>query len=270
MDAICAMMAQAEESVARGTFSSGGALVIGGSGGLGAAVCRALAKIGSDVGLTYRSNRNTAEQVQATVAGLGRRCEVAQADVREETAIIAALDYFSKTLGGLHTVVYAAGPPVTQRYASAIQPSQWRRAMDIEANGFFHVASAAIPHLRKTSGSLIALTSAALTRHVSKDLLSTAPKAAIEATIRAIAREEGRFGVRANAVAVGAFDAGMYHRLRGSEELTAAWEEAALANIPLRRLGKAAELASVVAFLASPAAAYVTGQSIAVDGGFSV
>ena len=105
---------------------------------------------------------------------------------------------------------------------------------------------------------------------MSKDVLSTAPKAAIEATVRAIAREEGRFGVRANTVAVGAFDAGMYHRLRGRSELTQEWEEAAFENIPLRRLGRAAELASVVAFLASPAAGYITGQRIVVDGGFSV
>ena len=243
--------------------------MIGGSGGLGAAVCRALARIGSDVAITYRSNEAGALAVAADARSMGRKAEIGQVDVREERSVEASVGFFARRFGGLHTVVHAAGPPVEQRYLSEVDARSWRRALDIEANGFFHVAAAAIPHLRQSRGTLLALTTAALQRHVPRDVLSTAPKAAIEAAIRAIAREEGRYGVRANTIAVGAFDAGMYHRLRGSEALTAEWEQAALANIPLRRLGSAAELAGVVAFLASPAGGYISGQRIVVDGGFS-
>jgi 3-oxoacyl-[acyl-carrier protein] reductase len=259
-----------EAGLAVSSFNDGVAIVIGGSGGLGAAICRSLARIGSNVGLTYSANLNGARDAAAGVEDAGKRSKVAQLDVRDELACAATIDFFAQTFGHIHTVVHAAGPTVAQTHVSTTEPSAWRSAMDTEANGFFHVASAALPHLRKSKGALLALTSAALGRHVSKDLLSTAPKAAIEAAIRAIAVEEGRFGVRANSVAVGAFDAGMYRRLRGSSELTPEWEEAALANIPLGRLGKATELAGVVAFLASPAAGYVTGQRIVVDGGFSV
>lgn len=264
------MVGLEEVALAATSFNDGAAIVIGGSGGLGAAISRSLARIGSNVGLTYRANLNSAREAAQAVEDVGKLAEVVQLDVRDERACRAAIDFFAQTFGQIHTVVFAAGPTVSQAYVSEIDTSAWRRAMDVEANGFFHIAAAALPHLRSSKGALIALTTAALGRHVAKDILSTAPKAAIEAAIRAIAKEEGRFGVRANSVAVGAFDAGMYHRLRDSSDLSAEWEEAALANIPLGRLGKAAELAGVVAFLASPAAGYVSGQRIVVDGGFSV
>jgi NAD(P)-dependent dehydrogenase (short-subunit alcohol dehydrogenase family) len=141
--------------------------------------------------------------------------------------------------------------------------------MHADATGFFHLVHAALPHLRKTCGSIVAVTSAGITRFPSRDILSVAPKAAIEALVRAVAKEEGRFGVRANAVALGVIDAGIFKRLEGGE-LGASWTDAAKANTPLRRFGTAEEVAEAVAFMASARASYVTGQTLAVDGGYTI
>ena len=137
------------------------------------------------------------------------------------------------------------------------------------ADGFFHLVGAVLPHLRRARGSLTALTSAGLARFPPRDILSVAPKAAIEALVRGLAREEGRHGVRANCVALGMIDAGIFHRLAGTE-ITPEWLEAATRNTPLGRLGTAAEAADATVFLASSRASFITGQTLLVDGGYSV
>jgi NAD(P)-dependent dehydrogenase (short-subunit alcohol dehydrogenase family) len=97
-----------------------------------------------------------------------------------------------------------------------------------------------------------------------------APKGAIEALMRGIAREEGRFGVRANNVAVGVVDAGMFPKLVERGELSQAWIDAAMRNTPLRRFGTPDEIADAVVFLASNQAKYITGQTLFVDGGYTL
>jgi NAD(P)-dependent dehydrogenase (short-subunit alcohol dehydrogenase family) len=150
------------------------------------------------------------------------------------------------------------------RFVSQIDPRTFKDVIDQDVQGFFHVVRAALPRLRESKGSIVALTSAGLRRYPTKDILSVAPKAAIEALVRGVAVEEGRFGVRANCVALGVIDAGIFHRLDFGEE----WIEAARRNTPLRRFGTAEEVADAVLYLAR--ASYVTGQTISVDGGYSI
>jgi NAD(P)-dependent dehydrogenase (short-subunit alcohol dehydrogenase family) len=100
-------------------------------------------------------------------------------------------------------------------------------------------------------------------------VLSVAPKAAIEALVRGIASEEGRFGIRANSVALGVIEAGIFLRLEGVD-FDPEWVEAARNNTALKRFGTAEEVANAVVFLASARASYVTGQMLVLDGGYSI
>jgi 3-oxoacyl-[acyl-carrier protein] reductase len=112
--------------------------------------------------------------------------------------------------------------------------------------------------------------SAAMTRFASRDILSVAPKAAVEQVSKAIAAEEGKNGVRANCVGVGVIESGIFDDLITTGDYDQRALDAATRAIALRRFGSAAEVAEVVAWLASARATYVTGQTVNVDGGYSV
>lgn len=246
------------------------AVVVGGSGGIGGAICARLAELGTDVALTYRGNREAAEATAAHVRAAGRNASVYQLDLTDAAAVAALLDELAAEHGNIHTVVCATGADIAMRYISQVTTEQWTAVMHNDVDGFFHLVKAALPHLRTNGGgSITALTSAGLERYVAKDILSVAPKAAITALLTGVAAEEGRFGVRANTVALGVIDGGMFHRLQG-DGLDERWVGAARANSALKRFGTPAEVADVVGFLASKRAAYVTGQVIAMDGGFSL
>lgn len=233
----------------------GWALVIGGSGGIGAAICTALAASGRDVVLTYGRNREAAEAVAEQVRSQGRSAGVRQ---------VSLPDGEVGEVRGLGVLVFAAGMDIGQPYLSQTDPADLRRAVDIELHGFFGVVQGCLPALRASRGSVVAVLSAGLGRFPPGDLLSVVPKAGMQAIVRGLAREEGRHGVRANAVGVGVVEAGVFERI--------AWSEAQLAamrrNTPLRRFGKASEVASAVVFLAG--AGFVTGQTLFVDGGYTV
>lgn len=249
---------------------TGTALVVGGSGAIGAAVCRRLAEAGSDVVLTYRSNREAAVAAAESVEGAGRRAAVHQLDTTSDDEVAALVDRVVSDHGGVHTLVTAAAPVAWQRWTSHVTPTQFEEQMAQDVGAFHRVVVATIPTLRESRGTVVAVTSVANRRYVLRDMLSSAPKAAIEAIVQAVAAEEGRHGVRANAVGVGILEEGMAATLLASGDVRERDMDHALSLVPLRRLGVADDIAGAVVFLAGDRAGYITGQWIDVDGGYSV
>jgi NAD(P)-dependent dehydrogenase (short-subunit alcohol dehydrogenase family) len=251
-------------------FPAGAALVVGGSGGIGSAIARGFAEAGVPLAITYRHNREAADRLATEVRDRGGSCAAHRVDLGDLGSVNACLDAVIEEHGSVHSIAHAAGTHIDQPYISQTTPEQWRNTMDWDVNGFFHVVHAALPHLRASKGSIVFVSSSGLRRFPPGDVLSVAPKGAIEALMRGLAREEGRHGVRANNVAVGVVDAGMFPKLVETGELSQAWIDAAMRNTPLRRFGTPREIADAVVFLASDRARYITGQTLFVDGGYTL
>lgn len=250
-------------------FPVGVALVVGASGGIGQGIARRLAASGCSVALTYRRGVAAAQGCADQIRSSGGRADILPMPLDDLGAVETAIASVVEQYGALHTVVYAVGADISMTYVANIDPVEWHSTIDGDLNGFFNVTKAALPWMRKAGGaSFVAITTAGLDRHPPLDILSTVPKAGIEALIRGIAREEGRFGIRANSVAPGIVDGGLFDRLR--ERVTPEFVEAMKRNTALRRFGSVDEIADVAVFLASRRAGYVTGQHLAVDGGYSV
>ena len=248
----------------------GAAVVTGGSGGVGSVVCRLLAERGSDIALTYQARRDAAQEVVAAVRSAGRRASAGSVDLIDADATAAFAREVVAEFGGVHTLVHAAGPHVTQIHISKVAPEVYQRHLIGEAAAFFNIVHPLLPALRDQHGAIVAVTTVATVAFPIRDGLSSSPKAAVEGLVRAIAAEEGKFGVRANSVGPGVLGDGMAARLLELGESDERMMEIARSRIPLRRLGTCEEVAQAVCFMASPDASYITGQKLDVDGGYAV
>lgn len=237
---------------------TGTALVVGAGGGIGSAVAERLLACGSHVTCAYRRTEPDTHHPRA----VARRIDLADAQ-----SCAAAVETVAAQ--GIHTLVYAAGPHVPMRHLSTVEPTDLAAQLEADTVAFFNVVRPALPHLRRSRGSVVAVTTAATARFPVRDGLSSAPKAAVEALVRALAVEEGHYGVRCNAVGPGMLSDGMARRLIDSGDLDERALAAATANIPLRRFGTAADVADAVCFLASDNAGFITGQKLDVDGGYT-
>ena len=250
-------------------LSAGATLVFGGSGGIGREVAKSFAGAGSDVALVYRSKQDVAEQVAAGIREQGRTASIHQADVTDPEQVQAAVKAAVQEHGRVHTVVFGAGPVVEQLYLSETTPELWLRSIEIESIGFFNVISAAIPHMREAGGgSFVHLGSAGDLWWPQKDGLSVAPKAANEALVKGIAKEEGAHNIRANSVLIGVIEAGMFLELLERGVFDDAWIAETQKLLAIKRWGKPEEIGSAAVFLATNS--YVTGQQINVSGGFGI
>ncbi|MGB0920429.1 MAG: SDR family NAD(P)-dependent oxidoreductase [Alphaproteobacteria bacterium] len=252
-------------------FPNGAAIVFGGSGGMGTALCNRLAEMGSDVAVCYRSNEGAADRVAGEVAAHGRKGSVHQVDIADKESIRRCFANAVETHGRIHTVMCTAGSDIEQPLLADVTDEQWAEVVNADLNGFFHIAQAAIPHMReKGGGSFVHLSSAGILRTPPRDVLSVAPKMGIEGLVRFIAKEEGENGIRANSIALGVIEAGIFKRLQAQGVFDEAWEQAVLGGLAIKRFGQPEEVADMACFLASDRALYTTGQLIAVDGGFGV
>lgn len=251
------------------TFPAGATLVFGGSGGIGQEVAKSFGAAGSDVAIVYRSKQAVAERVAAQIADGGRKATIHAANVREADQVSAAVQAAIAAHGRIHTVVWAAGPVVEQVALADTTQALWRKSIDIEVHGFFTAVQATLPHLREHGGgSYVHLGSAGHVWWPAKDGLSVAPKAANEALVKGIAKEEGRHNIRANSVLVGVIEAGMFLELLKRGVFDQKWTDETHKLLCIKRWGKPEEIGSAAVFLASNG--YVTGQQINVSGGFGI
>ena len=246
------------------------ALVTGGTGGIGAAACRRLARDGHDVAFTFHSDTEGAERLVAELRLGGVKARADRIDLTDPDAVSRLVEDVQNDMGPIKSAVHASGPFVDMIYISELSPAKFRHHVDAELNSFFNLCHAVLPGLRKTSGSITAVTSVAVRRHPAKDILSGAPKGGIEVLVRGIAREEGKYGVRANSVAPGVIEgAAMATELIETGDFDEKSRQFTLMGIPMRRYGRPEEVAEVIAFVASDAAGYLSGQAINVDGGYT-
>lgn len=228
--------------------------VTGATGGIGAAVATLFAAAGANVFLTDR-----APSVAGNAAALGPRALGHALDVADSEACRAAAEACADRFGAIDFVVASAGIYRDEPIAE-MSPAAWRATLAVNLDGVFNTVAAALPHLTEAS-SIVTITSMAA--HMGGSFGHAhygASKGGVLALTRSLARELGP-RTRANAVSPGVIATGMTERLIGTRG------DAVLAQTPLARHGTPAEIASVVAFLCSPAAAFVTGEAIHVNGG---
>ena len=175
-----------------------------------------------------------------------------------------------KDHGSINTLVNAAGFDIPQKFIGEIDIDLWKGVIDADINGFFNLIKSGLPYLRKSKGSIVFISSAGLFKYPPGDILSVAPKATIEHVLKGIAKEEGVNGVRANSIALGIIETGIFHRLREEENtfFDDAWHEAVMNTLAIKRFGLPKEVADTAVFLASSKGGYITGHCIPVDGGY--
>jgi 3-oxoacyl-[acyl-carrier protein] reductase len=237
------------------------ALVTGASRGIGLSTARLLAAGGATVVLNCARDVAAAERAAEEIEGGGGRAHVHQADVSDSGAVDAMFRSVRKELGRIDVVVSNAGV-VADGYLLTMGDDKWRRVLSTNLDAAFYTCRAAARAMMpRRSGAVVMVSSVAAYDGAEGQCNYTSAKAGTIALMRVAAKELAPYGIRVNAVAPGYVDTAMLRSIPPPKLAEAQ------AHIPLGRLGSPEEIAGVVAFLASDAAAYMTGTVVAVDGG---
>jgi NAD(P)-dependent dehydrogenase (short-subunit alcohol dehydrogenase family) len=240
------------------------ALVTGGARDVGREIAMTLAAEGAAVAVNYSSSEEAAREVVENIKASGGSAIAYKADVADYEAVRTMVGRIVQEYGGLNIVVNNAGV-VLRKPFSETMPSDWKRQIDVGLYGAIHCCHAAGAHVAKSgNGRLISIVGDSSRVGESGLSIAAAARAGVIALMKSLAREMGRNGTTANTLALGLIETAH----------DPAWVEANKERLvklyPLRRLGRSADVAPMVAFLASDRAAWTTGQVISVSGGFSM
>ncbi|MEU9789514.1 3-oxoacyl-ACP reductase FabG [Streptomyces sparsogenes] len=237
------------------------ALVSGGSRGIGRAAALRLARDGYAISFCYRSDEESARQLGKELAELGAGSLAERLDIADGEAVRAWVTRTERDLGPITVAVASAG--ITRDKPMLMMSDQdWRAVLTTNLDGASNVCRAVLfPMVKRKAGSIITLSSVSGVYGNPGQGNYSASKAGMVAMTRALAKEVGRYGIRANAVAPGMIETDMTGALSGDQR------DRAVAAIPLGRFGTAEEVAEAVSFLASDRAAYITGSVLQIDGG---
>lgn len=240
------------------------ALVTGASRGIGAAIARSLADAGYAVAINYSRNGGLAEGVAADIVAPGGTALAVQADVSDADAVTTMFATVTSELGPVAVLVNNAGI-TDDGLLLRMGPEQWDKVISTNLRSVYLCTRAALrPMLRKRSGRIISVSSISGVAGNPGQSNYAASKAGIIGFTKSIAKEVGSRGITVNAVAPGFIATDM------TDALGDAVAESVAQQISLGRLGQPEEVASVVRYLASEDASYITGQTIVVDGGLAL
>lgn len=240
------------------------ALVTGGGSGIGAGIAKLLAHHGAKVALVGRTQQKL-EAVAKEITGAGGSASVHPADVRDYAALEKAVNDTAAASGRLDIVINSAAGNFLSPAAN-LSANGFRAVIDIDLCGTFNACRAAFAHLSKQGGVIVSITATQADVPTPLQVHAGAAKAGIAKLTRDLALEWGRSGIRVVAVAPGPVEGteGMSRLAPGGVE------DALKKRVPLGRYASIEEIAASVLFLVSPAAAYVTGSTLLVDGGTSL
>ena len=236
------------------------ALVTGGSRGIGAGIAKRLAADGANVAITYTKGADLAAAVVKEIERAGGKALAIQADATDAAAVNAAVDKTAATFGRIDILVNNAGTAIPKTFEeTTLQDID--QMINLNIRGAFVATQAALKHMKNGGGRIIMIGSCVGERMMTPGLVAySATKGAIKMFTQGLSREVGGRGITVNNIQPGPIDTDL-------NPAAGDWAVPQKANTALNRFGTVDEVASLVAFVASPEAAYITGANLTVDGG---